>query len=354
MAAKQKRARKRPDDSASFSSDVTIRDIARALDISHTTVSRALADHPHISPETKERVGNKARQLGYVAHGSARAMRGAPSPLIGLMVPDIENDFYASVAKIVADSLAARSMQLLLSISEDDPDRELRELRGLLQARPSGLIVVPTASPRDETAQLLRKIRAVELIRTLNHPDSSAVVIDDRAGVHMATRHLLDYGHRKLSYIGGAEQLSTGRQRLSGFREALAEFGVSSAAEFLGPPRAEFARQAVASLIARSPRPTALVLGSSELTLGALQALRVERLNFPADLSIVGYHDPGWFALAGDGITTVRLPVKEIALTATKLLHEKLKGGSEETSTRATMRFSPMLVVRGSTGPLGK
>src|SRR5260370_10058854 len=116
--------------------EVTIRDVARALSISHTTVSRALADSPKISEETKQRVRQVANQLGYVPSASARTMRGRPSTLIGLGIPDVQNDFYASVAKVVANALAARSMHLMLAITDDDPMRELLELRFMQEMRP--------------------------------------------------------------------------------------------------------------------------------------------------------------------------------------------------------------------------
>jgi LacI family transcriptional regulator len=161
---------------------VTIQDIARALNISHTTVSRALADSPKISAETKLRVRNAVEQLGYVPSASARMMRSGSSPLVGLIIPDVQNDFYATVAKTVADCLAARSMQLLLSVTDDDSDRELRELRGILETRPAGIIIVPTAAARAETAALLKNVETVQLIRTHSHLSARAVIVDDRAG----------------------------------------------------------------------------------------------------------------------------------------------------------------------------
>jgi AcrR family transcriptional regulator len=115
---------------------VTIRDVAKALNISHTTVSRALADSPKISDETKSRVRAVVAQMGYVPSASARMMRGRRSSLVGLIIPDVQNDFYATVAKIVADSLASHSMQLLLSVTDDNPERELRELRAILERAP--------------------------------------------------------------------------------------------------------------------------------------------------------------------------------------------------------------------------
>jgi LacI family transcriptional regulator len=333
---------------------VTIQDIARTLNISHTTVSRALADNPKISAETKLRVRNAVEQLGYVPSASARMMRGARSSLVGLIIPDVQNDFYATLAKTVADCLAARSMQLLLSVTNDDSDRELRELRAILETRPAGVIIVPTAAARAETAALLKNVETVQLIRT--HPllSARAMIVDDCAGTFAATQHLLSYGHRRLGFIGGDTSLSTGRNRLAGFEDALKEHGIEPAVIALGAPRPEFARQAVISMMASKHRPTGLVSGSAELTLGALQGLRTLRLEWPRDVSVVGYHDPAWFELAAAGITTVRLPVQDIAATATSVLLSRAFEKSlhdENADVPFNMEFSPTLALRGSTAP---
>lgn len=331
---------------------VTILDIARELDISHTTVSRALAGHKHISDETKDRVNLAVKRMGYVPHASARTMRGKPSSVVGLVIPDIRNDFYASIAKIVADTLAAESMQLMLSVTEDDPDREEKELRAMLQARPAGVIIVATAAPRRETLAMLGEVEFVELIRAHANAAANAVLIDDSAGTSAAVRHLLGYGHRRIAYIGGSTDLSTGRERLAGFEAALAEKKIAPVEIALGPPRPDFARHAVALMMARKDRPTGLVFGSSELTLGALQGLKAKNLEWPRDVSIVGYHDPAWFELVGAGITTVRVPVQEIAQAATRVLLNRINnedGAPSGTGRHTAMRFSPTLVLRGST-----
>lgn len=334
--------------------EITIRDIARELKISHTTVSRALADSPKISEKTKLRVRMAVEQMGYVPSASARTMRGMPSSLVGLVIPDVQNDFYATVAKVLADALAARSMHLLLSVTDDNGDRELSELRTILETRPAGIIIVPSASPRPETEALLRNIETVQLIRVHPKFTCNAVLIDDHEGTLAATRHLLSYGHKRLGYIGGDELRSTGRDRLAGFQDALAEYSLTPAAVWLGSPRPEFARHAVTSMMSTKNRPTGLILGSAELTLGALQALRAMRLNWPRDVSVVGYHDPAWFELAEGGITTVRLPVEEIATSAASLLLSHAQSHNADTSAPSTpteVRFAPSLVLRGSTGP---
>jgi LacI family transcriptional regulator len=347
--------------------DVTILDIAKCLDISHTTVSRAIAGHEHISEETKRRVKQAVRQMGYVPNASARTMRGQRSSVIGLIIPDVQNDFYATVAKIVADNLAAHAMQLMLSVTEDDPDRELRELRALLEARPAGVIIVPTASPKPQMIAMLRELKSVQLVRTHAKITTNAVLIDDRAGTYAAARHLLTCGHRRIAYIGGTTELSTGRERLTGFQAALADAKITGSNIALGPPRPDFARTSISMTMAMAPssRPTALVLGSAELTLGALQGLRAANIDWPRDISLVGYHDPAWFELVGSGITTVRLPVQDVAQTATRVLlnelnSERANGGHAK--EHATIRLNPSLMLRGSTaalteeqaGPMGR
>lgn len=334
--------------------NVTLQDIARVLNISHTTVSRALADSPKISAETKLRVRNAVEQLGYVPSASARMMRGARSSLVGLVIPDIQNDFYATVARTIADFLATHSMQLMLSVTDEDSDRELRELRTILESRPAGIIIVATATPRAETVALLNNVATVQLVRVHPRFTAQAVAIDDHEGVRAATQHLLSYGHTRLGFIDGDTSLSTARNRFAGFEDALKHHGLVPAAVALGMPGREFARHAVTSMMSAKNRPTGLVFGGAELTLGALQALRTLGLDWPRDVSVVGYHDPAWFELAAGGITTVRLPVQYIAATATSMLLSRVsedRSDDDRSDAPVNVEIAPTLVLRGSTAP---
>ena len=337
---------------------VTIRDLARALELSHTTVSRALADHPAIKSQTKARVRELARELGYVPNGSAQTMRGQHAPTLGLIVPDIQNDFYASIAKIVADAAGARGFQLALSITEDDPEREMNDLRALIAARAAGIVITPSPAPRPQTLAWLRQVNAAQLVRQHGGMPHDAVVIDDFMGVGAATRHLVHYGHRRIAYIGTDAALSCGEERLAGFRSVMIEHGLDAGRVALGHPRPAFAHHAVHTLMAGAEPPTALVMGSSSLTIGALQALRSLRLGIPGDVSIVGYGDPVWYDLLECGLTTVRLPVQEMGHCVTSLLLSRLGPGpggvdaAPAAPARQASRFPPSLVLRGSTRPL--
>lgn len=334
----------------------TIRDIADALGISHSTVSRALGGHPMISDATRASVARTARRLGYVPSAPARSMRGALSPLVGYVIPDIQNDFYASVAKRIADALAPHGLQLVLSVTEDDPERERRDVRALIEARAGAVIVTPTPAPHAETLRMLARTHAVQLVRRVGPLATDAVTVDDAAGTRAATTHLVQCGHRRIAYVGAPVSTSSGRARLAGFESALADAGLAPGPTVLGTPRPESGRIAVERLLGEVPWPTALVLGSSELTLGALLALQAAGVAVPGTLSVVGYGDPTWFSLVGDGVTTVHLPVDEVAQAATTLVLDGLRAAATPTRAarppaRPTIR--PRLTVRGSTRPPG-
>jgi len=332
---------------------VTIKDIAGALGLSHATVSRALADHPKISAATKASVREAARRMGYVPNGSAQNMRSTHGTAIGVIVPDIQNDFYASIAKIVADAAMERGFQLALSITEDNPERELKDLHSFVVSRAAGIIITPTSEPKRETLALLEGVRATQLVR--QHPgiDKEAVIVDDQAATRAATEHLLNYGHRRIAYVGTTTELSCGVDRLAGFQAAMRHAAADPGLYAVGLPRPEFAHHAVHGLMTRADRPTALVMGSSSLTVGALKALRSLRLSCPEDVSIVGYGDPEWFDLVGAGLTTVSLPVKAMGTYAISVLLARIKDDAAiQASPPTACRFPATLTIRNSTRPL--
>lgn len=337
--------------SAPSPAGITIRDIAHGLKMSHSTVSRALADHPNVKAETRLRVQERARALGYVPNGLAQSMRGSHAPVLGLVIPDIRNEFYASMAQIVADAAAARGFHMALCITEDDPQRELGDVRALLVSRAAGILITPTSDAHAQTLAMLRSANVAQLVRQHGGLAHESVLIDDFAGIAAATRHLVNYGHRQIGYVGTHPDISCGRDRLEGFRTVMAEHGLDASLTALGSPRPEFAQHATGALLAGPRRPTALVMGSSSLTIGALEALRVLRLRWPQDISLVGYGDPVWFKLVGDGLTTVQLPVQEMGRFATSVLLQRFEGrfvGQGGAQPQAA-RFAPALVVRGST-----
>lgn len=336
----------------------TLKDVARAVGVAPSTVGRALADHPHVHEETKARVRAAAAELGYVGHLPARVMRGGRSALIGLMIPDVRNDFYSTAAQAISEACAREGYQVVLCLTGDSADRERDQLRGLVAARCAGVIVVASARMHRETATLLGRLPHVQLIRRSRGLAAPWYGIDDAAATRLAVEHLVGLGHRDIGYVGGDLELSTGAERFRGFREALAAARLAPPARWCahGPGDDRFGAEATRRMLCTARRPTALVLAGSRLTTGALAAVRDLAIDVPDGLSIVGFNDSGALGWWGSGVTSVGLPVGDIALACASGLLAALRDRSStaeiaSASTPVAAAFAPYLVERGSTGP---
>ena len=334
---------------------ITIKDIAERLDLSISTVGRALTNHPHISRETKERVRALADELGYVANAAARVMRGGSSHLIGLLVPDIRSGFYSMAAHNLSKCFERDGFHLALSITDDDRDIECKQVRELVSARVAGVVTVPTAAPRRETLAMLRTLPHVQLLRRVPTL-GDWFGLDEERGMLDSANHLFALGHRRVAFIGDLI-FPTGRIRFDGFRRAHAEAGVDiddSLVEF-GPPEPQFAGEAIARLLARRPAPTAVVLTTVMATLGVAETLMAMKIAVPDDLSVVGFGDGPWQKWWGPGLTTLRLPVEDLATGCGLWFLNRLRSKPALPRGEDFTSISPVsLVVRGSTGRPGQ
>lgn len=327
----------------------TIKDLARLVGVSHSTVARALNDHPAISGAVKARVRAAADEHGYIADAAARALRVRSSALVGFIVPDIEENDMAAMAKVLADSCNAAGRQLVVSCSGDDPERELDHLRALLGARAAALVLMPSAAPLPETLALADRLPTLQLVRRAERLGAEAFMFDDAGGIRDATAHLLSLGHRRVAYVGGSEGISTGAARLAGYRRALHEAGINEdpALVFTVAPHGPAASGAFRQVF-EAARPSAIVLGGPRITLGAVEAIRDMGLDVPGDISLVGFGDRAWMRWWGPGLTTVALPARELALACGERLVALLSGVPVVPPARP---FAPVLMLRGSTAP---
>lgn len=328
---------------------VTIKDVATHLGISHSTVSRALTGTGRISPALTEKIRRAASELGYVAHSGARTLRGMNSAIVGFVVPDISNPFYSKAAKVLADHCDNHGHQLMLAVSEDDPSRELRHVEAFREARAAAILITPTSSVHTRTASLLNGVKVVQFIR--EHPSIHApiVCVDDVIGTTLAANHLLDLGHQHIGFIGGDETLSTGRARLEGFLSACKTRGLTNVMQFvrLGRPLPEFGMSAVMEILSGDIRPTAMVLGSSNLMLGVIRALGELQLRVPENLSLIGYGDPDWFAAWQPELTTIDFSIEQLVnLAASRLFDAHAPADSP---SGQHLRVRPQLIIRRST-----
>lgn len=333
---------------------ITAKEVAELAGVSISTVGRALADDPRISRDTKAKVKRAAERIGYVGNMPARVMRGGTSNLIGLLLPDVRNDFYAAIAQALSQTCDQEGHRLVLSITGDDREIEARHIRELAGARAAGIIIVPTAQPRKETVKVLSSVPHVQFLRHVPTLGDSWFGIDDERALHDATMHLLGLGHSRIAYIGGTESLSTGASRVRGFRSALAEADVDAdlAIEALGKPTLEYGASVIESLLRLDRPPTAIVTGSVHITMGIIEAAERLGIEIPKSLSMIGFGDPQWFSWWRGGLTTVRPPVHELATTCGLWFLNRLKSREQATGPAHHSTISnSTLVLRSTTLP---
>ncbi|BCW06260.1 LacI family DNA-binding transcriptional regulator [Arthrobacter sp. NtRootA1] len=295
---------------------VTTKDIAAHLQLSVSTVGRALADDARISEQTKVRVRQAASELGYVGNRAARMMRGASSNVVGLVIPDVRNSFYSTIAHELSAIMAGEEYQLMLAETFDDRLIERRHLRELSASHAAGVVIAPTPNPHGDSVNLLRGMPHVQLLRRHASLGGQWFGLDDQRALQDATAHLLELGHTRIAYIGASEDLPTGRERLEGYTQALLADGIPPASDLieLGPPASpEHAKEAIRRLLNQPTPPTAVVLGSVQHTVGLLDAALEIGIEVPSELSVVGFGDQSGFSWWGPGLTTISLPIGDVA-----------------------------------------
>lgn len=328
---------------------MTAKDIAKELNLSVSTVGRALANDSRISVATRERVMDAAKRSGYVANRAAQMMRGVSSKLVGLVLPDLGNSQHSVGAQALSKWLAAEGYQLVLSETNDDPDAELRHVRELCSASAAGIVIVPSAKPRAETVRLLKATPHVQWIR--RHPSlgDQWFCFDNMRALHDATRHLIDLGHSRIGYVGLPPSTFAGNERLQGFLAAQAGAVVDKELMVFGPGASpEFGRDAMCQLLALKLRPSALVLGSLQITRGVLDEVVSRDMRIPEELSIVGFGDEPGFRWWRPGLTTITVPNAEIATSCGLWLLHRLKNQETVSGSPFGSLTPGALVVRGS------
>jgi DNA-binding LacI/PurR family transcriptional regulator len=334
-----------------------MKDVADAAGVAQSTVSRILNDAAVLIPaseETRRRVRAIAAELGYQPHPFARALRGAPSMLIGAIVRDITDPFFAGAIEALSIEAKARGYSVVLGHARATADEALA-LTAVLEARQCDALVL-LGDLRDEPLLFedLRRspVRVVALYHGALQSESGfpTVTVDNRAGVRAALTHLTNLGHRRIAFVG-CDSHGDIREREAAYEEYLAGLGIE--------PRPAFIRhvenglsggeRAVAGLLALEPRPTAIMAATDFLAMGIIHAAYEREVSVPRDLSIVGFDDISIAAAAVPSLTTVRMPTTKIAAAGVELAVGDLSADWTETNR---LVFKPKLIVRRSTGPV--
>lgn len=325
---------------------VGVVDLARELGVSTATVSRALNGSDAVRPEVADRIRSHAASRGYVVNRLARALSANTSrAFVGFVIPYVDTPAYSTVAAECARLLSADGTQMILTITENDPARELQQLRDLAGSRIAGLVISPSTHLLDESRELLRELPVVELHRACGI-EAPGVFADDEQVMTEAVEHLAALGHTRIGYVGTPEALSNGTVRIRGVQRGLERAGlVRPLPRRLVEPTQQNGHAAAAALLEEDI--TALLVGGGALSVGAAAAVRQSGRRVPDDLSLIVYGHPAWFALADPPLTTIQVDYAEMAGRAAALLLDALDGGSPATGPH---HVTPQLRLAGSTG----
>ncbi|MEJ0025002.1 MAG: substrate-binding domain-containing protein [Rhizomicrobium sp.] len=271
--------------------------------------------------------------------------------LIGLIVPNITSEAFAAAAQTLSHRCLKEGLQVVLAISEDDPDLEYGHVAALRAARAAGIVIAPSRMPHEKTISLLRSVPTVQYAR--HHPRivAPSVAVDSERGIALATQHLLQLGHRRIAYLGPDRAISTGAARLSGFVDAHAKFGLKPAMAMAstGTMDSDRVQTRIVELLQSRTPPTGVIFGAGSGIAGALMALRDAQLEVPRDISIVGYGNPQWYEIWGPGITTVAQPFVQMANAAASELIAQIADPAKAPAKPLRIKLAPEFIVRGST-----
>ncbi|MBD0321838.1 MAG: LacI family DNA-binding transcriptional regulator [Aldersonia sp.] len=324
----------------------TSRDVARIAGVSQATVSRALSNG-RVSAETREKILQAARTVGYVPNVGARAMKTGRVDTIGVVVADLTNPFYPEILDALTEYLDAAGQKVTLWNS-DGPGNDAA-LEAIYAGSVDGVIFTTvTEASKPLRAALVAHSPVVLINRIVETLECDQVVSDNAAGGAAVADYLIENGHRRIAFVGGPSSASTARDRRRGFCQRLDEVGITLRGDRVleGPFSHDYGYSATAGLLADTDRPTAIFCSNDLIAFGALDAARAAKIAVPEELWIVGYDDIAMSAWPAFDLTTVHQPSRVMAEAGARALLDRI---AQPTAPHKTLTFRSHLVVRGST-----
>jgi len=328
---------------------VTIKDIAEKAGISYPSVSRALSGKPGVSSKTREKVLKIAKEMNYQPNALARSLVQNRTSTIGLIIPDILNPYFPEIAKGVEDEAHSKDLSVFLCNSDWDGNREEAYINQLIANRVDGIIIFPTSSGNISEIRRIagKNLPVVILGSSLTEDVSVSISTDDVLGAKLSVAHLLNKKYNKLAFIGGKPGLSSVEDRLSGFKKAHENFGLSVENKMIVESGFTFdsGYRAMNDLLDKEQIPDAVFAENDIIALGVIQALRTRGLKIPEDIAVSGFDDIPMAAMAGIDLTTVRQPKYEMGKMAVSELYSILQGESDHNVNKRLV-LEPKLIVR--------
>lgn len=332
---------------------ITLKELGLLAGVHPSTVTRVLNDDPRqrVSEAVRVRIRALAHEHGYQPNHLARSLRMKRSFVIGTVIPDIANPFFAILFRGIEDALAASGYSVIMANTDDDPERERRSIDMLRGRQVDGLILA-TVRREDPTIAALTAA-GFPFVLVNRHTDpmpGNAVVPDDFAGAASAVEHLIALGHRRIAHIAGSDEMSTGHTRCCGYTDTIRRHHLPSNPEMIvrGNFREAGGYKAMQRLLDLPLPPTAVFAVNDLAAIGAMRAIEEAGLQVPRDISVVGFNDLSSAIGTTRLLTTLRLPLHDMGRAAAERLLAQI---TSEVDSLEPVMIPVELVVRESTGP---
>jgi LacI family transcriptional regulator len=329
----------------------TINDVAKRAAVSPVTVSRVLNGAPNVNEATRARVNRAIAELGYVPNVVARSLRSRRTRSIALILPDITNPFWPTVARGVEDAAQRAGYTVLLCNSDENAGKQARYLEVVISQQVDGVLIAPADSDATNLSALRqRRIPTVVLDRQVNGWDVDTVRGDSVGGARMLTRHLIELGHRRIALLTGPANTSTSQERLAGYEAALKRAGIELVRDLVcfGEFRQSSGQDMAHVVLNLLPPPTAIFGANNAIALGALAAVGDRGGRVPQDVALVCFDDVSASSQLFPFLTVAEQPAYQMGLEAAELLFTRLNTGKADPPQQIVL--PTRLIVRLSCG----
>lgn len=331
---------------------MSVKKIAEIAGVSTATVSRVLNGSDKVRESTAKRVMKVVEEMNYRMDHVARRMKvkQTDSLVVGLMITDIDNPFFSSVAKGVEDVVSKNKLVMMICNTNENPEKERFFLNAMLSEKVSGAIIVPTKGNLDFFQDLVEDgFPMVMVDRKPKNLKIDAVSLNNQKGSYEAVKKLVENNHNRIGFVAGIKGLSNTEERLAGYQQALNESGINIKDELIvyGDYVEEGGRKAITKFMSLDEPPTAIFSSNNLMTLGCIKEIYKRKLSIPGDIAIIGFDDSTWAEALIPPLTTVKQPGYELGVNAAELLIKRLANGD---SNSIDVVLNPELVVRESCG----
>jgi len=336
---------------AIISSRATAADIAKSAGVAKSTVSLAFSAPERVSAKTRERILNAAAAAGYTPNPVAQSLKTGRNNIVGIILADLTNPHGGAVLGQAQQTANDIGYMVMTATASHDPQRDLEFVRKFEQLNIRAAIIMPSGSGNEYVEALsTSSIRFVTYGHKLSGLACDHVGLDNRMGMELLVRHLVDLGHRRIGHVAGNQRQWSGTERLDGLRESLSDAGLILEDKYLGFGEydEEASYRAALKLLRKKDRPTALITANNVTAIGALRAARDLKLRCPEDISIATIDEVPWSELISPTLTHAAQPIGDMAACAATWLIERLEG-QNKTELPRFIEFPPKLIVGQST-----